>query len=597
MAKSLTIQEIQERVKGNDSIKSEISAISFHDKRAKFHTVPQQKYDKARNDYYGDYIQWVGRIIDQAKQEVFEHLLILPVETVDFTESIFNQVKKIFQAEDRFIHHSFVNDETSSDFSDYLRKIGDNYFWEDTGFEAMKNSPSAVLLVDMPSDGSEGEAPEPYYYLLDTSLVINAGFDRYCEFEWIIFKDPKKDKLVHAWDGVYYRSFDNTKGKMKLIVESAHNLGYCPAKSFWSKPFDKKSKLQKRGVITNTLSRLDWSLFLMTSSKHETLYAGFPIDIMYEQQCSYVDDQGNPCEDGIIHFQNIRMIEGVQEPYEDKMKCPSCSQKQRLGAGTQLTAPAMADKEDPDLIGGLNRVGADVQSLEWIEKKLKDDKLDITWNIIGISRGGNDAAKNELQVASNYESRLTALLDIKKNFEKIHKFAITTIGKLRYGSAYQGSVVNYGEQMFIHSLSELNENFEQSKKNGMPIFELAKQQGQIMHTKYQNNPEMIKRVDILRQLEPYQTYSIEELMKLSSQLDKTRLALKLNFPEYINRFERENMNIVGFMQFSDMSQKIEIIKAKLMEYVQEDLTEAQQTETPPTPPVPPSTEGDDEETA
>lgn len=569
MARLLTKEAIQELIENNSNTQKEVKRALLQDERAKFHTVPTQIDD--RNEYLLIFNSWVGDIIDSSKLEVFKHLNTLPIQTVDFTESIFNQVKKVFHAEDRFITHRFVNEEMEEDFAKYLKEIGDNDFWSTKGFEAMKSSVSDILVIDMPSHETDGELPEPYYYLLGVENIIALDVDRFGSYEYLIFKDHKDNDIIHAWDGMFYRSYKKDTGTLKLLIESEHGVGYVPAISLWSTPYDSTSKIQKRGLITNALGRLDWLLYKITSVKHETLYAGFPVDIMYEQECSYEDDQGNVCDDGVVNSHTTKVVDGHEESFIKKSSCPLCSKTQRLGAGTQLTAPSRGDSDDPDLINGLNRVGADVPSLNWIEENITKDKHEITSNIIGVAKDGNDSAKNELQITSNYESRLTVLLDVKKNYERAHRFVVNTIGKLRYGSAYTGSIINYGERMFIYSLSSLNDTFKQFKENGMPVFELANQQNQIMHTKYQNNPEMIQRVNVLKNLEPYQTYTTSELLTMKDSLHPEKLALKLNFEEYINRFERENMNIVSFMQFSDMSDKVDVISAKLDEYVQDDM--------------------------
>jgi len=220
------------------------------------------------------------------------------------------------------------------------------------------------------------------------------------------------------------------------------------------------------------------------------------------------------------------------------------------------------------LINGLNRVSADVDSLEWLEKSIKNDEKSIAWNMIGLAMDQQKEAMNEMQVAGNFESRQNVLLNVKDNFEKAHSFILNTLAKLRYGSSYIGSTVNYGERFFLHSVLVLQENYKLSKDTGMPVFELANQQQQIMFTKYQNNPEMMERVKILSALEPYQTYTVEELLSIGEQfrLNPLKMAIKINFEDLVNRFEREQMDIVPFMQFSDFQTKINFIQTKLEDY-------------------------------
>ena len=571
MAHLLEANQIQEKVQSKNSlVDREIDNSINHDYRAQFHSEPHQK--ESDIPYIKSFLGWIKAIIDDNKFEVFKHLLQFPIETVDFTEGIFNELQKIFHAEDRFIKHQFTNPETEADFKKYLHDIGDNDFWQSEGFDAMKTAISSIMVVDMPRSEGGVEIPEPYYYLLPIANLIDIHVDRQRNIDWLIFRDINNDKIIHAFDSQFYRSYNKVDDRIVLIAEVPHELGYCPARSFWTTRFNTRSKIQKRSPISNTLGRLDKLLAKNVFCMHETLYAGFPVDIMYEQECGFQDELGNACESGYVSRQvrNPEVSAGSDGDYIlAKEPCPECnSNKPMLGAGTVLTAPARGDKDDPDLIHGLNRVSADVQSLEWLEKSIEKDEKSITWNMIGYLNEQSKEAMNEMQVAGNYESRLNVLLDTKENFEKIHTFTINTLGKLRYNAAYTGSIINYGEKFHLHSVIKLQEGLKLSKEAGMPIFEVSNQQQQIMNTKYQNNPEMLTRVRVLSSLEPFQTYTTDDILNMNDKfpLDPIKVAIKINFEDFINRFEREQMDVVPFMQFSEFQTKINFIQTKLDDY-------------------------------
>jgi hypothetical protein len=50
---------------------------------------------------------------------------------------------------------------------------------------------------------------------------------------------------------------------------------------------------------------------------------------------------------------------------------------------------------------------------------------------------------------------------------------------------------------------------------------------------------------------------------------KEELMLKLNFSDFIRRFERENMNIIEFGSAQAYDRKIQTIREKLMQYADE----------------------------
>ena len=57
--------------------------------------------------------------------------------------------------------------------------------------------------------------------------------------------------------------------------------------------------------------------------------------------------------------------------------------------------------------------------------------------------------------------------------------------------------------------------------------------------------------------------------------------VKLNFADFVKRFERENMNIVEFGENVAYDTKIDTIRGRLMEYAREVLPEKKVTEVEP----------------
>lgn len=561
----------------------EVKYCQEHDRRALFHTEPTEQANELK--YLKKFISYVADIIDKNKQDVFKHIVsLLPIETVDFTEGVFNELKKVFNGQDRNKKHHFNNPELEQDFEMYLKQIHNNEFWEHKGFSTMKSAINSILIVDLAAEPNEVDSlPEPYYYFLPIDRLIDMPMTKKGKVEYIIFKDKKDEEIYYVFDDMFYRTYRKGNGTMNLIVENMHGLGYVPARSFWSTPFNHHRKIQKKSPISQALSKLDWLLIFYVFEKHASLYAGFPIDVMYEQKCNYHDDEGNECENGYIT--KTVNSHGIGSPLNELQQtiepCPACNgNKPILGAGTVITAPAMTDKDDPDLIQGLNRISADVESLEFLKGKIKNQEQSIAWDMIGYTQEDHKEAMNETQIIGNYESRQNVILEVKSNFEKAESFAVNTVGLLRYGNtAYLGSTINYGERFFLQTLNGLKEGIEKSKTSGLPNFEIAAQQKQLMLTKYQANPQMVQRSLILTEVEPYQGYTLKEITEINNTitLDPIKLLIKFNFQEYILRFEREFTNVANFMPFDEFNSKIDFINAKLIDYANAD----QQTSTQP----------------
>lgn len=173
-----------------------------------------------------------------------------------------------------------------------------------------------------------------------------------------------------------------------------------------------------------------------------------------------------------------------------------------------------------------------------------------------------------------YEDRITVLNDVIDNFEKIHYWASYTMAKLRYGQSFLSSIVQYGRNVFLLSAAEQKEVYDKAKKSGFPAFELESLRQNIYSTQFKNNPTAKMRVDILSQLEPLQDLSISEASSMNESLiSRQDLILKVNFNSFIKRFEREEGDIVEYRKLFDFDLKIELIREKLNQYVEQAIDE------------------------
>ena len=94
---------------------------------------------------------------------------------------------------------------------------------------------------------------------------------------------------------------------------------------------------------------------------------------------------------------------------------------------------------------------------------------------------------------------------------------------------------------------------------------------QIIETEYRHNPQQMQRMIILSDLEPYRHLTRQEVQGLFDKglVSRDELMIKLNFADFIRRFERENMNIITFGETIDYQKKIDTIKERLAEYARE----------------------------
>jgi hypothetical protein len=565
--------------------------------RHKLHTEAETNVTN-RSQGANDFLAWVGSILNNpATFARFQQLCRPPYTTNELVEGIFSAFEKIFESRNGFIKFDFSVPEYEQDFEEYRKRIGDLNFWETQGMETFTNSIDDVVVVDLPrllmdQEGNplqENDLPEPYYYILDidrlidienTKVIANAGDVEkefyYFKAEYICFRQPGNlmaDRLEYVFDDKYYRVFERKNGAEPILVSiTEHNLGFCPARSFWTMPLNSDTNILKRGPITKSLSRLDWLLFFSVAENYLQLYAPFPIYAMYRRKCTYKDKAGGQerkCVNGFLEITGSRSIE--------RHACPSCnSGSGQVGPGQIMLFDAPRDKsDDPDpLSNPIKVIPAETQSLDYVRKTIAELKAEITVDCIGRSKDTNEAtAKNEMQVESGLQTSESILLKIKRNFEIIHEFALDTVARLRYGAYYLGGVVNYGDEFLQKDEGQEMADYETATKNKMPSFDLRERRADIFAARYRNDPARLQRFKVLENLEPFPDMTLGELtaFKIANPnlVAENDIIIKMNFTGFIARFERERAPLKTFGSAIDFNKKIELIREDLVAYAEE----------------------------
>jgi hypothetical protein len=131
--------------------------------------------------------------------------------------------------------------------------------------------------------------------------------------------------------------------------------------------------------------------------------------------------------------------------------------------------------------------------------------------------------------------------------------------------------VSWGTEFYIFTVAELYSKYQQAKQNGASNSELDAISQQILEVEYRNNPLVLQRMLILKQLEPYPHKTLAEVLQLYEKglLVENLVRLKINFSYLVDRFERENINIIEFASNRPLREKVNIITNKLLEYVSE----------------------------
>lgn len=522
------------------------------------------------------FLDWVKHLLPKDKFNIFLQLFKFPLPTPAVVEDVYRELERVFYSRNSSSSYQFTDSELAEDWSQYKKNnLNEPEVWKTTGWKRMQVSPNSILVVDLPQVQTSLR-PEPYFYWLEIDAVIDYELSKQDEnlFNWLIFNQP--EHRIAVFDDTSIRIYQlNEKNEIQsLISEAKHDLGYCPARFFWSTQLNEKNKDLKKNPITKELSNLDWYLFFSISKQHLDLYAPYPIYSAYEADCNFENSEtGDYCDGGFL-----RNAKGEYKILNDGTveKCPCCSEKRIAGPGSFLEVPIPNQSEGvADMRNPVQITTIDKDSLDYNVNECARLKNEIVISVVGS--GGTVSEKeaiNETQVTANFESKTSVLNALKTNFELAQKFVEDTVCKLRYGGAFISSSVNWGTEFYVFTVTELYSKYKQAKENGASNSELDAISQQILEVEYRNNPLVLQRMLILKQLEPYPHKTLDEVLKLYEKelLNENSVKLKINFSTLVEKFERENINIIEFASNKPMREKIDIINKKLLEYVTENDT-------------------------
>lgn len=544
-------------------------------KRLRFHTETNIAVSDI-NQPTALFLDWVRNLLPKDKYNIFLQLFKFPLSTPAVVEDVYRELERVFYSRNSSSSYQFTDSELAEDWADYRKnKLNEPDIWKTVGWKKMQVSINSILVVDLPQVQMSAR-PEPYFYWLEIEDVVDYEMVNNTEFKWIVFRQP--NRRIAAFDDTYIRVYQlNEKNEIaSLVSEATHNLGYCPARFFWSTQLNEKNKDLKKNPISKELSNLDWYLFFSISKQHLDLYAPYPIYSAYAADCNFENNEtGDYCDGGFL-----RNSSGEYKILNDGTveKCPCCSEKRIAGPGSFLEVPIPNQAEGiVDMRNPVQITTIDKDSLTYNVEECVRLRNDIIVSIAGS--GGTVSEKeaiNETQVAANFESKTSVLNALKTNFELAQKFVEDTICRFRYGSDFISSSISWGTEFYVFTVKELYNKYEQAKTNGASESELDAITQQILEVEYRNNPLVLQRMLILKQLEPYPHKTLDEVLKLHEKklLNENYVKLKINFSTLVERFERENINIIEFASARTFSEKIKLITDKLLDYVREENDQA-----------------------
>lgn len=566
---ALDTKQIAARLK-NQPKKGVISRALAHQNRVRFHaqTALTAQYTPSARDFFA----FVSNILPADKFKIFKTLFRYPIKTNEVTAICFDKLSRIFDGRNPSFDYQFMNTELRDDWEWYRQEVlHEPEVWATVGWDFFKAEINSVLIVDLPTEQSaDDKYPAPYFYWLTLDRVLDYDIDpKTGGMRHIIF--TQGDKQLAVIDELSYRLYDYAKGGAlgALIMERPHDLGYCPARFFWDEPISLREPDIKASPLTKELESLDWFLFYHISKRHLDLFGAYPIISGYAPNCDYENENGDFCDGGYLRNKaHAYLHDSAGLP----MRCPKCGNKRIAGAGSFVEVPIPVDGQ-PDLRNPVQMLKVDRESLDYNVAEEERLRADIITAVVGTDEDTTTReAINELQVSANFESQSTVITRLKKGFESAQQFVDMTVCRLRYGGDFLSARVNYGTEFFIYDLNSLRARYAAAKESGASEAELDALHTQILETEYRANPTQMQRMIILGDLEPYRHLSRAEVIELHDKglISDAEVHMKLNFTDYVRRFERENANILEFGTEVPYDKKINTIKTTFQNYASEN---------------------------
>ena len=572
------VGEIKKKIAENER-SATLSRAKLHQMRIKFHTV--KRVTSFNAPYISlpltQFLAMVENILPHDKFVLFKALFRYPIKTNEITEICFDKLSRIFDGRNPAFNYQFANSAQRDDWEQYrVEKLHEPDVWSTKGWEFFKSEINSVLIVDLPRE-QKTELPEPYFYWLPIDDVISYKADPTTgQMDYIVFR--RRDEIV-VLDDETYRVWEDKKrtgtidGAPKL--EARHDLGYCPARFFWNEPISLDEPDVKASPLSAELESLDWFEFFHISKRQLDLMGAYPILSGYEQSCDFTNaENGDYCDGGFLRDKqgHYRLdMAGLL------LRCPKCGNKRIIGAGSFVEIPVPSEQENqPDLRNPVQILKVDKDSLDYNVEEQKRLREEIITAVVGQDEIVTDRdAFNEQQVRANFESVTTVLRRVKKGFESAQQWVDETICRARYGRYFISANINYGTDFYLYSVDELRGQYKAAKDSGAPESELDVMLNRILETEYRNDPMQLRRMLLLSELEPYRHLSRQEVVELfeSKIVSEQDLRIKLNFPNFVRRFERENMNILDFGDSIPYKNKIDTITAEFRRYADEQKPE------------------------
>ena len=156
------------------------------------------------------------------------------------------------------------------------------------------------------------------------------------------------------------------------------------------------------------------------------------------------------------------------------------------------------------------------------------------------------------------------------------------MNKIMYDGEFLDCHVDYGDNYFLTTQEQETEKYKKLKDTGAPEGMLHASLETIIQTTYKTAPATALLQQVYLEVEPYQTMSIEQVIKLAYEgmIPKKKAVSKIHFTDFIEKFEAEHEALIKTVENGDFDKEsvVKLIKNQLSEYAQEVMNDIKDSE-------------------
>jgi hypothetical protein len=500
------------------------------------------------------FLNWVKSIFRTDNFLTFFKYLRFPVPSSKLVNTnIKDPLGRVFFAEDSFFDYTINGEKVET--PDFLDPKG----FTEHMFDSLLFRHNDILIHDVKG------VNEPFRHLVSINNVValNSHQGTIKEVAYsgsVIIKDKIIEGIV-ALDSENYMFFEDAEKEPILIVP--HDLGVCPA-DYISKEAFGENDIVRKSIFSYTREELEEYTFLKTLQKMTEPNGAIPVVTMLDANQKKTEDvkgssDKEPMSPNLIGGQKAQVVSGVN------------GSNSLLQTGSEIKVPIVKKTDgsiDMDVARDfLNFFHAPVESLTYIDDRLKDIKQNIIASVVGSHTEVSESAKNELQISQGYISKQDVLRQISAQLTRIRKRSDWKMLALKHGKDAITVDVFFGSDFFLETQEDLYDLFNKAPN---PI-EKKSLLNKIAKNRSRFNVDRGQREIILNSLLPYASDSDFDKATARGIVDNTTFQYQTRFNYWIGAFEASFGDILEFWKMMEgtNSEKLILINKLIIDIINE----------------------------